>query len=233
MAQKTFVVPGLGEVLVAKRRGSRHIRLSVMATGKVRVGIPYWTPYATGLAFAKTRQEWIKKHQQSIKPLSLKDGDPIGKSHRLQIITGVSARLTTKVASQTVAIFAPEQTNAADLQKAIVRASEKALKIEAENLLITRTADLAKKHGFTYKAINIKRLTSKWGSCTRDKTITLNYFLMQLPWDLIDYVILHELIHTKHLNHGQSFWDALEKLVPGARQKQKAVKAYRPTLLSS
>ena len=51
---------------------------------------------------------------------------------------------------------------------------------------------------------------------------------MQLPWELIDYVILHELVHTKHLNHSPEFWRALEELSPGARALQKKIKSHKP-----
>ena len=70
----------------------------------------------------------------------------------------------------------------------------------------------------------------RWGSCSSDQMITLSYFLMQLPWDLIDYVILHELAHTKHLNHGPGFWSELEALCPDARARRKSIKEFRPAI---
>jgi predicted metal-dependent hydrolase len=53
---------------------------------------------------------------------------------------------------------------------------------------------------------------------------------MQLPWDLIDYVLLHELVHTEHLHHGAGFWQRFDQVLPGAKQKRKALRAYKPSV---
>ena len=60
MPQKVVLFPGVGEVLLIKRRGAKNIRLSVNASGKVRVSMPAWVPYATGVRFAKTRADWLE-----------------------------------------------------------------------------------------------------------------------------------------------------------------------------
>jgi predicted metal-dependent hydrolase len=233
MSQKVFILDGVGEVLVAKRRGTRNIRLSIKANGQVRVGIPAWMPYATGLAFAKGRQDWIVAHQATAQPLVLKNGDRIGKSHRLKIVRGQNARISTRVSTTEIVITAPQVVDTKKLQAALIKASERALKKEAETLLVKRTNELAGKYDYSFKAISIKKLSSRWGSCSSDMRITLNYFLMQLPWELIDYVILHELVHTKHLNHSRNFWNELKQHIPDARQRQKQVKAYRPAIFTS
>jgi predicted metal-dependent hydrolase len=233
MSQKVFILAGVGEVLVAKRKGTRNVRLSIKANGQVRVGIPAWTPYAAGLAFAKARQDWILQHQAVAQPLELKNGDRIGKSHRLKIVRGQNARISTRVNATEIVITAPQIVDTKQLQSALIKASERALKKQAETLLIKRAHELADKYGYSFNAISIKKLSSRWGSCSSDMRITLNYFLMQLPWELIDYVILHELVHTKHLNHSQSFWGELKQHIPDARQRQKQVKAYRPAIFTS
>ena len=111
-----------------------------------------------------------------------------------------------------------------------VRAAERAMKKEAEQLLPSRLADLARKHNYSYSSVTVRKLVSRWGSCSSHKVISLSYFLMQLPWELIDYVILHELAHTKRMNHSPDFWEELEKTCPNARQLRKQIKEFRPVI---
>src|SRR5690606_36436720 len=96
------------------------------------------------------------------------------------------------------------------VQKAAQAAAIRALRKEAETLLPQRLRTLAEQTGFTYNSVAVKQPKSRWGSCSHQKHITLNLFLMQLPWRLIDYVLLHELTHTKVMRHGPPFWAELE-----------------------
>jgi predicted metal-dependent hydrolase len=76
--------------------------------------------------------------------------------------------------------------------------------------------------------VQIRKLTARWGSCSSAKVITLSYYLMQLPWPLIDYVLLHELSHTEHMNHGSDFWGKFESVLPGAKVLRKEIRTYKP-----
>jgi predicted metal-dependent hydrolase len=110
-------------------------------------------------------------------------------------------------------------------------ASIRALRKQATSLLLARLKQIAAEKGLSYRSSAIKQLKSRWGSCDQHANITLNLYLVQLPWHLIDYVILHELAHTQVLHHGPDFWDVLERLQPNARSLRRAMKEYRPTLL--
>ena len=76
----------------------------------------------------------------------------------------------------------------------------------------------------------VKRLKSRWGSCDQHTNIILNIFLMQLPWECIDYVLLHELTHTNVLHHGPDFWLAMTQVLPNVTQLRKAMRDYQPIL---
>jgi len=80
--------------------------------------------------------------------------------------------------------------------------------------------------------VRIKRLSSRWGSCDSHQNIVLNLYLMQLPWECIDYVLLHELTHTQILRHGAPFWDAMGKLLPNLAAIRKQMRGYHPVLQS-
>lgn len=81
----------------------------------------------------------------------------------------------------------------------------------AKEILPKRLAELATMHKLHYKSVCIRNSHSCWGSCNSKGTINLSIYLVKLPAELIDYVLLHELCHTVEMNHGERFWALLNK----------------------
>ena len=75
--------------------------------------------------------------------------------------------------------------------------------------------------GLPYKRLTVRAQKTRWGSCSAKKNINLNYRLLFLTEDLMDYVLLHELAHTQHMNHSKTFWDYLQTLIADARDLDK------------
>ncbi len=214
---------------LAKRRGTRNLRLSINASGRVRVGMPHWLPYKSAIAFAKDRRDWIAEQQILNQQAVLRNGVRVGKAHTLYFSKDPSARgIKTRVDKVAIHITSPYEESDHMVQHKARIASERALATEARTILPYRVKSLSALHGYPYEELRIRKLTSRWGSCSSQKIITLSYFLMQLPWELIDYVILHELVHTRHLDHSPGFWRALEELAPGAKALQKEIRAHKP-----
>ena len=94
----------------------------------------------------------------------------------------------------------------------------------AREVLCRRIGELAQLHNFVYNRISIRKQKSRWGSCSSKDNINLNANLLHLPSELMDYVLLHELVHTRFKNHSKDFWDELETVVPNARQIDKKLK---------
>jgi len=231
MATKQLTIPGIGDVTLYKRRGNRSLRLSVGLNGEVRVSLPYWVPYAAAIEFAKSKASWIANHQSERNP-ELRHGQLIGKAHRLTFQPTASARTTTRILPTEVRILHPLALPVSDdsVQTKAQQASIRALRQEAERLLPGRLRTLAEKHGFSFTSVDVKQLKSRWGSCNSMQEITLNLFLMQLPWHLIDYVLLHELTHTKVMQHGEPFWRELESHLPRAKALKNEINTYQPVL---
>jgi hypothetical protein len=99
---------------------------------------------------------------------------------------------------------------------------------QAQRMLVGRLNALLDRHSLPRpQHVVIRDLSSRWGSCSRSGRVSLNCRCGQLPPELIDYVILHELCHLLHLNHGSSFWQSLEQHLPDARIRRRALSGYR------
>ena len=106
----------------------------------------------------------------------------------------------------------------------------KKIRKKAKEFLPKRLAYLAIENGFEYNKISLRNQKTRWGSCSRDKNISLNIALVTLPVHLIDYVLLHELTHTVHMNHSREFWDKLNEVCPNAKKYRKELKSQNPLL---
>ncbi len=232
-SKKQLSVPGIGEVTFTKRKGNTNIRLSYARDGSIRVSLPYFVPYEAGVAFVKSKSAWLEKHRPETRPV-LKEGQRIGKAHRLHFsISTSAARPSTRVKDGRVTVTMPVLTNEEHEanQQAAERGAHKALKQEADQLLPQRVSQLAAKNGFNYSSLTSKRLSSRWGSCNQQRNIILNIYLMQLPWELIDYVIIHELVHTEYLNHSADFWRRFEQVMPDAKTRRKQLKSHQTHII--
>lgn len=233
MATKQVTIPQIGAVTIYKRRGNRSLRLSIGANGEVRVSMPMWLPYRAGEQFAASKAPWIAAQRAETETPQLKHGQSIGKAHRLHfeqqaLATKVQARVVpNRIIVRFPLLAGPHE---AAVQKAAQQASLRALRKEAETLLPQRLRTLSQQTGYDYKSVGVKQLKSRWGSCTSTREITLNIFLMQLPWHLIDYVLVHELVHTKVMRHGTPFWREFERHVPRAKQLRKEIANHQPVL---
>lgn len=233
MAIKTFEIDALGTVRVSKRRGTRHLRLSIAADGEIRVSIPAWAPYVSGIDFAKSKSDWITQNSPD-KPTVLAHGHRVGKAHQLAFMSAAIDTPSSRMVGTEIRISRPMgmAVSHPEVQKVAHRASIRALRSQAEVLLPQRLKQLADKGGFDYGSISVKQLKGRWGSCDHNKDIVLNLFLMQLPWQLIDYVLIHELTHTRHLNHSAEFWAEFERHEPRAKYLRKVIKRFKPVLMA-
>ena len=98
---------------------------------------------------------------------------------------------------------------------------------EAREKLGKRLSELAQKHNFQYNRVSIRNQRTRWGSCSSKDNISLNMKLLHLPNHLIDYILLHELVHTRVKNHSEDFWNELETVVPNARTIDKQLREYQ------
>jgi predicted metal-dependent hydrolase len=105
------------------------------------------------------------------------------------------------------------------------------LQHQARRLLVERLAIYADKLGVRHTGFALTSAATRWGSCTADGKIRLNWRLMHFPLSMIDYVAAHELAHLKEMNHGPRFWETVESIFPEFRDARAQLRAHPPELL--
>lgn len=224
--------PEFGDIQIRRSRLSNHVKLKIDQQGRVAVSMPHRTPLFFAKSLLAQSRPQIRQHLAKVETqlAVLKHGDLIGKTHRLALTAGddFSSRLRGTELHVTIPAAVGLDTPAA--QRFIKQAALKALRVQARAYLSRQLAVLGEQAGFQFSAIRFSNAGTRWGSCSSSGTISLNIWLMQLPFELIDYVLIHELCHTRHMNHSQAFWNAVESFLPDYRERRKALKQQRPYL---
>lgn len=216
-------IKDLGEVMIYRRKGLKNMTLRVSPDGTIRLSLPWYVPKAAGMAFVNKKMQWLKSQTQ-FRPKNLVSGTKIGKLTLLIAPCPASER-NWKVTDKKLIV------NSTPNDEAYIKdCIKKALKAEARNYLPSRLSKLARQHGFDYKKTRLSSAATRWGSCSEKGTISLNIQLMRLPEHLIDYVLIHELCHTRQMNHSQKFWALVEEVDPSYKLHRREIRAWHPYL---
>ena len=234
MAYKEFLIDEIGQIKIYKNRKNKSLKLSLSNDGSIRLSMPIWVTYKMGIQFIRKNKEWVNSNKRKNLTI-INDQQNIGKDHRIIFVGNESDKIRTSVKENYVTIFHPLHKKPADddVQLAAFKASKKALKKESEKYIVVRASQLANENNFDFSNIHVKPLKGRWGSCNQLKELTFNIYLIQLPWNLIDYVIYHELVHTMHMNHGDEFWSELSKYVHKPKNLRKEMKIFAPTIITT
>lgn len=232
MSSKLFHINGIGEILISKRSNSKHIKIRIVGS-KVTISIPKWVPYKMAVKYAEKKKHWIIENTRV--KTRFKSGLKIGKQHQLIINRSFNELIRTKITTTEIRISIPNNQNLLEdkVQLKIKKACEKALLYECEDLLTDKISELSALYNLEFNKLSFKRMKSRWGSCDANKNITINTHIIQLPYRIIEYVLIHELAHTKHMNHGSDFWQLIEKCIPDYKNFKKQLKTYAPEVLIS
>lgn len=156
------------------------------------------------------------------------------KGVRVAIPRGVSFKQAEKVVHSKIEWIQKNQEKMRQFEREKAEA-EKSLppidRKEARKNIVQRLDKLAQEHGFKYNRVSIRNQKTRWGSCSTKNNISLNMKLVRLPEHLFDYVIIHELVHTKHKNHSKRFWAAMDKILGDAKSLRSELNRYKLGLL--
>ena len=226
--------------LRASRRAKRTF-ISCSASKGLEVVYPHGQAAPDAEALLRERSAWVltalgklRESQRQLPAREYRDGECfllLGAPHRLRLMHSDSAqRVRVNRGDGTLSVVLPASV-AEDDRELIHSVIVAAYRGWAKAYLPRRAAALAELHGFQFKAVRIKNQKTRWGSCSAKGNINLNLRLMMAPPEAIDYVILHELCHTRELNHGERFWSLVEMHCPDYRCWRRWFKQVGPKLI--
>ena len=219
-----------GEIVVKKHSLAKTVSLKIAPDGRIQITMPPYAPLLAAKALVKTSRKQIRELvSQYREKLSYTKNQQIGKSHHLLIQTATKPSSVKIVGTQILAEINEAESVESTANQQLIRSKILvALRKEAKSYLPRRLSFLAKEHGFSFARSKITHSSSRWGSCSSSGTISLNIGMMNLPFELIDYVIIHELCHTRHMNHSTKFWDEVYKFDPQYKMHRNELKKYSP-----
>ena len=212
---------------VRNRKARRYI-IRISPDGFIRATVPRIGSIKEARAFAERNINWIaqqlQKHQDHPShSTTWQNGTEIlyrGEKVQLIISSDVDPPVV-QFGDQTLPV-----SNPSNLRLTIERHFRKLATAE----LTAQTVRLAQLHGLVVKRISVRSQRSRWGSCSRRGTISLNWRLIQMPGFVQEYILIHELMHLREMNHGQRFWRAVEAVCPDYRKAKAWVRQHRGLL---
>lgn len=199
----------------------RTISVTVLYNGQIVVRAPLYMPEKDIDAFVNKKAVWIERKVKEAKQKSaripvLKDDEKIcvcGKNYILKISGNVK-----RIKFSDEFLILPAENP--------VLAFRNFLKREFEPYIKEKTLYYAKIFGFKVNKISVGGATKRWGSCSSSKNIIFNFRLALIPECAIDYVVIHELCHTKQLNHGKAFYSLLSHCMPYYKENEAVLSEY-------
>jgi predicted metal-dependent hydrolase len=219
-------------IQIRRRKGTRRLKLTLGLENQILASAPWRTGDGEVLRFIKKQERWLDR-QLAIAPPAIELSDWLDQSPQLsasgdrfavRLETGWSDRSEYRFAEGgSVVVLRPQGGSESSL-RSLVRAF-------AKDGLTCRVAYQAKRLGLRYDKLSVRDQSSRWGSCSTQGAISLNWRLTLLGPELQDYVILHELAHLTEMNHSPRFWALLETYDPDRRLHEKGLDALSGQLM--
>lgn len=222
-----------GNITIRRSHAATQVRVRVAPDGLLHASLPMNAPLFLVKHILKNSRDELRKLLSQSKPEYIfKNGMQIGKSHTLVVYDSENKSLDVSRHGQQIIVKLPRNMNLEDINvsRKIREAVITALRVEAKSYLPKRLSFLAEKYGFVYEKVRFSHASGRWGSYSSNGTISLNIALMKLPFELIDYVIIHELSHSKQMNHSKSFWSLVESADSNYRLHRHTLKLHNPSI---
>ena len=205
------------------RSNRKTLSISVDSFGKLTVRAPMHCGEERIFAFLREKEAWILRKQKERSAFGIQpppenlDGYTLlilGKEYTLSLIDGSKIGLNTERGI----LYLPKK----NAQARLVRW----LKENAKRILTAVTAQTAERMGTSFRSVTITSARSRWGSCAYDNALRYSFRLLYAPKEVVEYVTVHELAHTKHKNHSKAFWTEVAKYCPDWKEKRNWLKRH-------
>ncbi len=219
-----------------KRGKRRTIGLSISTDG-LSVRAPRWTPVGEVEALLHDKSAWVLEKLQSARERAHEidqarivwaDGaelDYLGARLRLVLdpahgFTQVGAVLENSGEVATLRLGLAHNANEGQIRDA----AQAWLMRQAKALFTERLDHFAPQLGVRYTKLRLSSAGTRWGSASADGSIRLNWRLIHLKMEMVDYVVVHELSHLRHMDHSPRFWDVVASVLPDHEQRRRALR---------
>lgn len=212
---------------------ARRYRLFVDRQGQPRVTIPKRGSQREAERFAEQHRDWLLVQLARFE--ARREKEQRWDHGTLILFRGVPTPLELSSESRprlclgTETIPLPDRVSAdqANLREMVESHLRRLARVE----LPARTLELAALHKCPVRTVAVRNQRSRWGSCSRRGTISLNWRLVQVPIEVRDYIILHELMHLREMNHSRRFWTHVAAVCPGYKECEAWLRAHSRSLL--
>ncbi|KWN71065.1 M48 family metallopeptidase [Burkholderia stagnalis] len=220
-----------------KRSARRTIGFTIDGSG-LTITAPRWVTLADIEAAITEKQRWIfaklaewktRTEQRALPQIDWRDSAQLpylGKSVTVALASDAGTVAFDGDALR-LALPLPAQADAQQIKDRV----QGWLQGEAKRIFGERLAHYADKLGVTYSMYALSSAATRWGSCSSDGKIRLNWRLIHFPMSIIDYVVAHELSHLREMNHSPRFWQTVESIFPEFREARHTLKHHPPELL--
>lgn len=208
------------EIIRSRRK---TLAITIDSFGRLIVRAPYACSEERIFAFLREKENWISRKQAErqgagicLPPENLNGYELLLLGKKCKIFIVNTSRV--EYDAETDTIYLPE--------KAPEERLVKWLKANAKRIFFKVTEETARRMDTTYRSVTVTSARGRWGSCSADNALHYSFRLIYAPKEVIEYVVVHELAHTKHKNHSKAFWAEVAKYEPDWKAKRNWLKLH-------
>ncbi len=212
---------------------AKRVRLQVTLEKGLEVIVPKWFSVSRVPALIEKNNRWIERAMEKAKDLrGVADPEPIWRMPEVITLQALDRswslldckKETKRIVLRETSLSTLLLTGPSDSARACQTALRLWLTQKAREHLVPWLNRVSRETGLSYSSVSIRHQRTRWGSCSSRHSISLNARLLFLPPRLVAYVLVHELCHTKHLNHSRRFWRLVESFLPDYRQSDRQLR---------
>lgn len=226
----------LPPITIRRSAKAKHLRLQIETANQPELVlvIPRYALKMQVENFIKKQTPWIEKHwakvikKSHLRPThQYQEGDRyfyFGEPLQFKILPSSKRKPVVRVRENELQITLHEATSPADRKKVIQKAVQEFYKKKAEEVIHDRLQFFNEHYHLRYNRVTFRNQKTRWGSCSAAKNLNFNWRLIMAPIEIIDYVVVHEMSHLKHMNHSVAFWKLVSEAIPGYKDNRKWLK---------
>jgi predicted metal-dependent hydrolase len=206
----TFVpLPGGGQapLFIRRSRRARRVALRIVpGTGEVELVVPHRASIRQGIAFAREKADWLKRHLVNMPgPVPFEDGAVIPVENRPRTIRRADDLFRgTRLTASELIVSSPPELLSFNVKKFLRDRARDALRRHAE--------EKSRRIGVPFRRLTVRDTATRWGSCSPDGDLSFSWRVIMAPDYVLDYLVAHEVAHLAEMNHSHRFWTIVYRI---------------------